>query len=102
MEKIHNPIVLKNLMLIAKEAINNISKYSKADQCAISIQGDQKGIILEISDNGKGLDTMLTSEGNGLNNMKQRCEQLKGQFSLQSASDEGLKIQCSFPGSLVG
>ena len=53
-KKINNPIVRKNILLIIKEAMNNIAKYSKADKVNISLLQQDKAILLCIADNGTG------------------------------------------------
>ncbi|MBW7893440.1 MAG: hypothetical protein H3C48_20985, partial [Chitinophagaceae bacterium] len=77
-----NGNIRRQVFLVAKEALNNIVRHSKADYVEIHITlGDQ--LHITIADNGKGIDTAgkeLT--GNGLHNMKQRIENLKGQFEI--------------------
>ncbi len=95
--RIVNPLARKNLLLIVKEAMNNISKYSEANHVEISLYQSGQTIILTIHDNGKGFVPLKTLNGNGLGNMKQRCEQLNGTFKIESIADAGLTITCSFP-----
>ena len=96
-KKISDPIVRKNILLIAKEAMNNIAKYSSATNASISMQQLNDTVILIIKDNGKGFENTTALNGNGLNNMKQRCEQLKGTCKYQSEAGNGVCITCTFP-----
>ena len=82
----------RNLFLIFKEALNNISKYAGATLVEISIRYDVAQITLSISDNGKGFDVESHSQGNGLMNMRKRSELLNGSIDIQSAQGEGTKI----------
>ena len=54
-------------------------------------------IWLVITDNGKGFDINQTNQGNGLQNIQQRCKQLNGTCNLQSIPGEGTSLACSFP-----
>ncbi len=96
-----NPEVRKNLLLIAKEAINNIAKYSNATKAVLSFREQQQQIILAISDNGKGMDLEKIKYGNGLQNMEQRCKFLQGVFTIESPAAGGTKLTCSFPMAII-
>ena len=92
-----NPMARKNLLLIVKEAINNIAKYSNATKVAITLQLHKELIQLSITDNGNGLPADIKATGNGLTNMKDRCMQLKGIFKIDSEPGVGVRINCSIP-----
>jgi ligand-binding sensor domain-containing protein len=84
----------KNILLITKEAINNIAKHSGATQASINLKVTGKDLQLEIHDNGKGLETKRN--GNGFQNMKNRTEALGGHFNF-SGNGNGTHIQCMIP-----
>lgn len=86
----------KNLFLIFKEAINNAAKYSAANAIKIHVKKENGSITLNIQDNGKGFDVLGSSSGNGLRNMKERAENLRGELSLKS-SGTGTEISLSLP-----
>lgn len=85
----------KNIILIAKEAINNAAKYSKAQNINISMQHISNQIILKIVDDGIGFDTNLIV-GNGLQNMKKRAEEVHGNFEIISNKNKGSSICLRF------
>jgi two-component system sensor histidine kinase UhpB len=95
--KIINPHVRKNLLLIVKETMNNLAKYSEATRATFSIQ--QKGGMLEliVSDNGKGFHQNGIQKGNGLNNMQQRATLMNGTCTIDSKLKQGTTITCRFP-----
>ena len=99
-KKINNPIVRKNILLIIKEAMNNIAKYSKADKVNISLLQQDKAILLCIADNGTGFSNADEFRGNGLANMQQRSKDLGGSCMIISEPGKGVKITCSFPVSI--
>ncbi|MBC7641009.1 MAG: hypothetical protein H7174_01515 [Flavobacterium sp.] len=80
----------KNIVLIVKEAINNVAKYSHANQLNIKLELISETIHIEIMDDGIGFDINRTS-GNGIENMKKRVEELQGKFTITSDST-GTKI----------
>lgn len=89
------PTDVKNILLIIKEALNNVAKYSEANTCTLSIYESQSILYIAITDDGIGLPINYPA-GNGIQNMKFRCEELKGTFKIQSDSGRGTTIQCSF------
>lgn len=89
--------IRQNLFLIFKEAINNIIKYAQCNKCSVSIFVKSKQIFCKISDDGIGFDTTIQSERNGLLNMKQRVNQLKGKITIGSVLKEGTSINIQLP-----
>jgi len=100
----------KNLLLIAKEAINNILKHAEATRIDVFLKEQDKMVLLEIQDNGIGMqDPEKTFSGNGLLNMKYRAEKIEGKFNIKSEVGVGTTISClvpltniSYPHSIAG
>jgi signal transduction histidine kinase len=84
------------LYRIIQEALNNITKHSKASTVDIIIKFDKK-ITLDISDNGRGflLDESRKT-GNGIFNMRDRTELLGGIFKITTAPGKGTIIKIIF------
>jgi signal transduction histidine kinase len=88
----------KNLLLIAKEAINNILKHAEATRIDVFFNEQNKMVLLEIQDNGIGMkETEKTFSGNGLQNMKNRTEKINGEFKIKSELGIGTTISCLVP-----
>lgn len=85
----------KNILLVCKEAVNNIAKYSQATQAIIQADIVDGQLYLYIEDNGTGF-TPGIQKGNGLLNMKNRCEESGGSFDLRSSPGKGTAIHCFF------
>jgi signal transduction histidine kinase len=100
-EQIENEITSftqrKNILLICKEAINNILKYSKAKEATIIFTKDDKTniICLTITDNGIGFDPTLT-KGNGIGNIHARAQEMNGVCVITSYPNVETKIQIQF------
>jgi signal transduction histidine kinase/ligand-binding sensor domain-containing protein len=100
-KQIINPEARKNILLIAKEAMNNIAKYSEASKADISLRQQNDLVLLTINDNGKGYDAGNILRGNGLGNMELRCKQLGGKCNTQAEPGKGVTIICSFPKAII-
>jgi signal transduction histidine kinase len=96
-EKLQNLEARKNILLIVKEAMNNISKYSGAVMAEVKMELNAENMLISIGDNGKGFNPTESSGGNGLVNMKRRTQYLGGTFSIHSLPGSGTKIQISIP-----
>ncbi|HLF63916.1 MAG TPA: two-component regulator propeller domain-containing protein [Saprospiraceae bacterium] len=89
--------IRKDFYLIFKEAVNNIAKYSNAQNAIIRMKLDRHVLYLTIKDNGKGFDPHRVVHGNGLKNMKARASQLHGELTITSSPNEGTTIQLHIP-----
>jgi signal transduction histidine kinase len=87
----------QNVYLIFKEILNNIVKHSQATETSIVMSSTPKSLQIEIKDNGIGLDDSTITKGNGLNNMKQRAEKLKGTIKIGPFDSKGTAILCTIP-----
>ncbi len=86
---------LLNIYRIIQEAIQNAVKHSEATELKIEFNAREKGFALVIRDNGRGFDLDNSTGGNGLENMKTRCEESFGQFYIESNSN-GTELRCLF------
>ena len=87
----------KNVFLIVKEAINNAAKYSEAHEVIVNLKVTPGRFHVAVTDNGKGFDTSLNKTGNGLRNMKERAESIKGTFLVNSMLGKGTEISLDVP-----
>ncbi|SEM65321.1 Histidine kinase [Mucilaginibacter gossypiicola] len=83
----------RNLLLIAKEAINNSFKYAECQTIKVIVKpGTNKKILFSISDDGLGFDISNKSNGYGLNSMKNRAEQINYVLHYNSSPGSGTLI----------
>ncbi|WP_022664307.1 cache domain-containing protein [Desulfospira joergensenii] len=85
-----------HLFHIAREAVNNAVKHSKAGLIRISLQVENKGtaserIHLKIQDNGQGIDWNRKGNGIGLRIMEYRAKIIDAQFNMDTDA-RGTKI----------
>lgn len=87
-----------NVYRIIQEALHNAIKYSLANSLLIRMEVENEYFLLSVEDNGVGFDTgNLTNEGLGLRHMKERIEQLDGEFFLRSQLNRGTRIYVKIP-----
>lgn len=86
---------LLNLYRIIQEAIQNTLKHAEATQVRIVLETVENKVSVTITDNGKGIK-IKDGNGNGLQNMRYRCEQINGEFELKTAESNGTAISCTF------
>lgn len=89
-----NENTLLNLYRILQELINNLVKHSKATKATIEVLESKDSILLEVSDNGVGIDNNHKT-GIGLKNIKKRVAILNGIITISAA--KGTKIAISIP-----
>ncbi len=87
----------KNLLLIFKEAINNIVKHSRCQNVAINLELRDGAFHMSIADDGRGLASTILRPGHGLMNMRNRAESIGGTFDIQTEKDHGVTILLRIP-----
>ena len=102
-EKIIHSIIKLAVFRIIQESLNNIRKYSKAQNVSIRLEVINKSITLLIIDDGIGFDvenkfnSSKEESGFGLYIMSERVELLKGKIDIQSEKDKGTRIKVWIP-----
>jgi ligand-binding sensor domain-containing protein/two-component sensor histidine kinase len=94
----------KNFYLIFKESVNNILKYANCKNVQVSVYLRNNQLEMKIKDDGAGFDVeqmkMLAAKslsGNGLNNMKRRATEIKGECLIESKPGMGTSVVLRFP-----
>jgi ligand-binding sensor domain-containing protein/two-component sensor histidine kinase len=88
----------QNLLLMFKEAINNAIKHSGCKK--LVLEASYKNDIIEIilKDDGTGFEINKVKFGNGIKNMENRANKIKGKLSCKS--EVGVGTTVSFSGKL--
>ena len=93
-----SPEVRHNLFLVAKEALNNITRHAAAGEVRININATPREITIAIEDNGRGFECAPdNASADGLRNMRQRMEEIGGTFQIDSKPGAGTRVhlRCS-------
>jgi signal transduction histidine kinase/ligand-binding sensor domain-containing protein len=91
------PEVRHNVFLAFKEAVHNVIKHAQAREVWLRLILRPKQLVLQVEDNGRGLDKQAVSNRNGLRNMKRRMEDIGGEFSISPGANGGTLVQLSMP-----
>ncbi|WP_235869302.1 cache domain-containing protein [Veronia nyctiphanis] len=90
------------LFRVAQEALHNVEKHASANAVDMILQQEEDEIILTIADDGIGFNEPRESRfqnSMGLKNMRERIENLDGQFLVSSLPEKGTEIRAVLPKS---
>ncbi|WP_281226149.1 tetratricopeptide repeat-containing sensor histidine kinase [Flavobacterium aquiphilum] len=98
-KKRYNEDFEMKLYFIIAELLNNIIKHSDANSANIMINEIENILSIDVSDDGKGfIDNKLeTNEGFGINQIRARINNMKGEFSINSVLNRGTSISLIIP-----
>lgn len=84
----------KNLFLIFKESLHNTIKYAECSEVHITFSKKDNHLQMKFYDNGKGIAVSENRvyNGNGIQNMRKRAEEIGGNFALQTNVSQGTTI----------
>jgi signal transduction histidine kinase len=85
-----------NVYRIIQEALQNSSKYSKAERCCVFLLKTGDTITLRIWDNGLGFNPEKAKQGIGLKNIKERTKALNGALKINSEIGKGTTLEVVF------
>ncbi|MBK9602309.1 MAG: sensor histidine kinase [Anaerolineales bacterium] len=81
---------------IALESFTNIIKHAEASACQIKIKIENRSLLLEISDNGKGLSAQSRT-GVGFASMHERAAELGGECIIENIPTGGTRVSARLP-----
>jgi PAS domain S-box-containing protein len=87
------------IVSLAQELLSNTAQHAQANHVAITLRRTRKGIVFEVTDDGRGMNPARPREALdqghvGLASIAMRVESLGGRFQLTSSPGEGTRI-CS-------
>jgi two-component system NarL family sensor kinase len=94
------PMLESTLYRIIQEALTNIEKHSSATRVEVDLTESESGIVLEIADNGIGIDPghgKRVRDGLGLLHMRERASLVGGTFSIETSPGAGVRIRIHIP-----
>ena len=88
-----------NLFRVTQEALANAVKHSGASRYRVSLRGTDDQLELEVSDDGRGFDTVaaLAKSGLGLVTMRERLKLVHGDVTIDSKQGGGTRVVASIP-----
>lgn len=85
----------RNVFLIFKEVLNNVSRHSGATRTTIEVTHDDEVLTLKVSDNGRGFDVTQASSGSGIASLKRRAEHIGGTIEFGRPPEGGTSVTLS-------
>lgn len=89
-----------DIFRIVQEALTNISRHSDANLAYVRLQGRKGELVLEVGDDGKGMDSDRTKpssvQGLGMVGMRERARNHDAQILVDSKKDMGTSITIRF------
>jgi len=81
---------------VLQELMVNMKKHSEANLVVIKFETDPKSILINYTDNGKGCEKTEMVK-NGLQNMENRIQAVKGTINFDTEPDKGFKAKIIMP-----
>ncbi|MBB4804251.1 signal transduction histidine kinase [Flavobacterium nitrogenifigens] len=82
---------------VLQELLVNMRKYSEATLVGINFKETEKNILINYTDNGKGINTEKIIFKNGLYNAENRIHKIKGKIDISSSPNQGFKVFIKLP-----
>ena len=93
-----DPRFRQELFFAFKEALNNVVRHARATQVWLRISVRAENLLVEVADNGHGLDLTERAVGSdGLANMAERLKSIGGHCEITSDISQGTCVQFSAP-----
>src|SRR4029453_14225614 len=84
------------LFRIVQEAVQNALKYSGARTVGVHLHGDGDGLVLTVTDDGRGFDVpAMWGRGLGLISMSERLRAPGGTLTIRSTPGEGTRLEAT-------
>ncbi|MBC8033947.1 MAG: PAS domain S-box protein, partial [Chitinophagaceae bacterium] len=80
------------LYRIIQEQITNILKYASASEVKIHLEQNEKGVKLDITDNGVGFDQSTNRKGSGFTNIRNRSQAYNGKVAVDASPGNGCSL----------
>jgi signal transduction histidine kinase len=85
--------VSRNMLLIFREAMNNSLEHAEATTVQLLVQVKEEDVLqIVFKDNGKGFDSEAVKKGQGMAEMRQRTDNIKGRLYVDAWPDKGTII----------
>jgi signal transduction histidine kinase len=100
-----HPIAGDEVYRIAREALANAFRHSRASQIEVEITYDAASCCVRIRDNGAGIGPEILNTGKqghwGLSGMRERAQKIGAKLSILSNPGSGTEIDLALPASLA-
>jgi signal transduction histidine kinase len=100
------PKIENQLLRIGQEAVTNAVRHASASRIHLDVAFEARSVTLRVTDDGRGFEisqSVVDPEHHyGLTTMRERAEDLDGQFRLVSAAGRGTTVEAVVPTLVAG
>ena len=89
--------VATGIYRILQEALANVLKHADASNVDVLLTFEPGRVGLSVEDDGVGFETNGVRPGYGLDNMRQRAEELGGSFEISGSPGRGTRVSLVLP-----
>lgn len=83
---------------ITTEAVTNVVRHASATRCQVRVSATDGVLLVAINDNGQGIRSDgPAAVGHGLQTMRERAEELRGQLRISSTPGKGTTVTAEIP-----
>lgn len=94
-----SPELALALFRVGQESLTNIVRHAGARTVDVSLDLDDDHYVVDIVDDGKGMDVTRARSSHGIAGMRHRIETLGGRFTMSSSPGGGTRISIRVPRS---
>ena len=82
---------------VIQELLVNMKKHSKCSLVVLTFKQSEKKLQIDYTDNGIGATIEQLNSKNGLQNIENRIQAIKGIITFDTKSEKGFKVHFMFP-----
>jgi two-component system, NarL family, sensor histidine kinase DevS len=95
-EQLSNEIAT-TLYRIVQESLTNVVKHARARHVSVLLTRKNGTVVAVIEDDGRGFDPTVSSDGFGIQGMRERVELVNGHLKIESEPDSGTTLVVEVP-----
>jgi signal transduction histidine kinase len=82
---------------VVQEALTNVLRHAGTDSAAVQVAYESSGLVIEVTDSGRGAASENTSGGHGITGMRERVTALGGHLEAGPRSRGGFGVYARLP-----
>jgi two-component system sensor histidine kinase UhpB len=94
LDNLDNEVAI-NVYRVVQECLTNVVRHANATNVTVTVAYEDDHVVIKVSDNGVG--GHVGAQGFGILGMRERVENLGGEFSLQSRQGKGMTVNAWMP-----
>ena len=89
--------VRHELLAVVKESLANVAKHAGAREVTVGLRLNDGQLNLTVKDDGRGFDPARTIAGSGLQNLRERVQQVGGSLEITTKPGTGTSVSILMP-----